>query len=127
MLEFILYILILASLSVLAIVTVRGVPRVNDKNLPKTQTFESWLESLPVHQVDTSLRSFLHKALRKIHISILKIDNLLSGYLDRVKEDANGSGRGKFGMEELLSLKEEKKDKRQRRSFKPAEAHSYIR
>lgn len=95
MLSVILQIAVFASLVAMIAIFVRAVPRVSDESLARAPTLEQWLESLPLSRIDAFLRRLMHKGLRKTRLVILRVDNSLGLYLDRVKEEENGSLNGK--------------------------------
>ncbi|MFA5173515.1 MAG: hypothetical protein WC435_03955 [Candidatus Paceibacterota bacterium] len=106
MAEFILEIFFFTGLAGLLAVASRAIPRIKEEEVKNDFSLEKWIESLPLHKIDSLLKNVSHKALRKLRLLILKIDNTIGGYLEKTKEGNGGSG---IKVEELLEKKEEKK------------------
>lgn len=92
--DFILQMALMGSLGAMAYLIARAVPRVSDGEAHREPhgKFDAWLGSLPLERVDAFLNTSLEKALRKTKIGVLKVDNLLTTYLNKVK-----AGNGKNG------------------------------
>lgn len=71
----------------------RAVPRVSDDASSRSliKTIRPFGD-LTLEKVDLALNSFLEKTLRKAKLLILRLDNAISGYLDKVKK-INGADR----------------------------------
>jgi hypothetical protein len=94
MLQFIVTDILMISLGAILYLAVRTLPRV-EENLPseKKGVFERWIASEVPEKIDAAINSFLAKFLRKLKVLILKIDNYVSGHLQRIKtEGVNGNG-----------------------------------
>jgi len=98
MYDLILQLVFMAGLGAMFYLVARAVPRVSDgeAHLYQHGKLDAWLGSLPLEQVDAFLNSSLEKALRKAKIGVLKVDNLVTAYLNKVKsangKPANGNG-----------------------------------
>ena len=64
----------------------RAVPRVSDDvSRPLIKTLRPF-GGLTLEKIDLALNSFLEKTLRKAKLLILRLDNAISGYLDKIKK-----------------------------------------
>ena len=65
----------------------------------------AFLSRLPIHKYDARFASFAEKNLRRLRVVLLKVDNGVIGYLERIKSIANkgsypnGTLRGLFNPE----------------------------
>lgn len=94
MLDFILQISIVLSLSVIIYLFARALPRVGDAGEAKTAKknyFENFLKKLPLQKIDASVSAFLEKILRKLRVVLLKIENTLDSAISRLRKGSNGS------------------------------------
>lgn len=97
MLQFIVTDVLMVSLGAILYLAVRTLPRV-EENLPseKKGIFERWIASEVPEKIDVAINGFLAKLLRKIKVLLLKVDNSLSGHLQKIKpEGLNGNGGDK--------------------------------
>ena len=108
MLNYLLEALIMVSLGLILYLFARALPRLDDTDLdarPKQGMPHWFIEYL--ERVDEWLLSFAEKMIRRVRLSILKIDNTLSKKLQRFKREpaketgfpseANGKGDGEVG------------------------------
>ncbi|OGZ03113.1 MAG: hypothetical protein A2604_00100 [Candidatus Liptonbacteria bacterium RIFOXYD1_FULL_36_11] len=109
MLELILYLVLMTSVAVVAVVFSRGIPRVEDE---KEEGFyarlDKWVASLPFSKADIFLKNSSHKVLRKLRVSLMKVDNFLDDFLERTKE-TNGAN-GKIKIEDFVGKSGENKE-----------------
>ena len=102
MYDFILQLTFMGSLGTIVYLVARAVPRISDgeAHLTPHGKFDAWLGSLPFEQVDAFLNTSLEKTLRKTKIGVLKVDNLLTTYLNKVKSASgkNGNGNSPIGL-----------------------------
>lgn len=105
MAELILEILFFAGLVGMTAVASRTIPRIKEEEVKNDFSLEKWIESLPLHKVDSFLKNISHKGLRKFRLLILKVDNSIGDYLEKTKEGNGGNG---INVEELMEKKEEK-------------------
>lgn len=80
----------------------RAVPRVSDEvadPIIKKQTkLDRLFSFLWIEKIDPLLHNFLEKFLRKMKLVLMKLDNIASNYLNKIKEYKFGSN-GKNGEE----------------------------
>ncbi len=99
MYNFILQILLMSSLGAVIYLIARAIPRVGDdflgeKNMPKHSRFDNFVHNyLKIEKLDTVLNSYLEKFLRKAKVFIMRVDNIVSGYLDKLKKLNNNIQR----------------------------------
>lgn len=98
MYNFILQIAVVLSLGAIIYLLARaaertsGVARVNRE----PNQFDKFVAKLPLAEIDAFLNSFFGKFLRKSKVVVMKVDNLLNEYINKLKKDKNGdenSGR----------------------------------
>lgn len=85
----------MASLGVMIYLTARGVSRVSDtieENTPVHQKsrFDKLIAFLPLEKIDLLISEYFEKILRKIKLSLMKLDNIITGHLDKIKK-TNGN------------------------------------
>ena len=92
MIDFILQILIVLSLSAIIYLVARALPRVADASEPKTAKknyFENLLKKLPLQRIDEGASAFLEKILRKFRVSLLKFENIVDSAISRVRKNGD--------------------------------------
>lgn len=94
MYDFILQTIIMLSLTVMIYLVARAVPRVSEAATPanKKDYVGKFFKKIPFDKIDTFLNSLTAKFLRKSKIIVLKLDNLISGSLNKIKT-TNGNGK----------------------------------
>ena len=99
---FILQIVLMLSLGTMIYLIARAVPRVSDEvagSIIKKQTkFDYLFSFLWIEKIDPLLHNFLEKFLRKMKLVLMKLDNIASNYLNKVKKYKSGNN-GKNGEE----------------------------
>ncbi len=85
MYDFILQTIIMLSLGTMIYLISRAAPRIGDEIMKPTTKFDRWFASLEFKKADTILSNFLEKLLRKIKLFLMKLDNITSNYLNKVK------------------------------------------
>jgi len=93
MFEFILADVLMISSGVVLYVIARALPRVDINQTDdkvKSGAFERWITSGVPEKADAILNSFMFKFLRKLKVSLLKIDNLVGKKLDKIKSKNGG-------------------------------------
>ncbi|MCL5017586.1 MAG: hypothetical protein M1155_02950 [Patescibacteria group bacterium] len=91
MYNFILQILIMASLAVVIYLVARTIPRIDDNivlSSPRNSFFDKIISKMPLEKLDLMLNNLLEKMLRKFKILIMKFDNVLTKWLSGFKSDA---------------------------------------
>jgi hypothetical protein len=76
-------------LAVMAFIAARALPRVVVEGITEPSiyaAFTAWLNRLPLHHVDERINVFLFKFLKRSRVFVMKLDNRLMRYLDRVKK-----------------------------------------
>jgi len=88
MYDFLLQTLIVLSLSIVIYLLARGIPRVSESGaaFPQTSAFDRFVSKLPLAEIDEALNSFLEKFLRKIKVMVMKIDNAINNWINKVKK-----------------------------------------
>lgn len=100
MLQFIATNILMISLGVILYITVRTLPRIDDSQLPeKKGVLERWIASEMPEKIDAALNSFLAKFLRRLKVSLLKIDNSLGRHLRKIKIKGNGDEKTKTNID----------------------------
>jgi hypothetical protein len=85
MILFIFTLLLMFSLSAVLYLIVRALPRVEEVNGPTHNGFlDRWAHSHIPEKIDEWFNSFLLKFLRKSKVSILRMDNMISGHLRKI-------------------------------------------
>jgi len=99
MYNFILQIVIVLSLGVIIYLIARTIPRTTnesevgglpDQGLPGQRPaggFDKLVSKIPLAKIDAAIDSFLLKLLRKIKVLIMKVDNLLNIYLNKLRKN----------------------------------------
>lgn len=89
MYNFILQLFIVLSLGVIVYLLARTVPRITDENEVggrSADRFDKLVSKIPLAKIDAALDSFLLKFLRKTKVLIMKVDNLLNIYLNKLRK-----------------------------------------
>lgn len=118
MVFFIFILLLMFSLSGVLYLMVRALPRVAeepDAHGDSRRSFlDRWAHSEIPEKIDASLNSFLLKFLRKFKVFVLKLDNVVSAHLKRVREVEHAHTAGgasanghKIDFKEIAESKEE--------------------
>lgn len=107
MVQFILANIFMVSLGAVIYVVARTLPRLEPESGPeKKSVFERWLASEVPEKIDSALNGFLVKFLRKLKILLLKVDNSLSGHLQKIKPEAGGATNGNGKAKPVIDFKE---------------------
>ncbi|MBI2514912.1 hypothetical protein HYV91_01835 [Candidatus Wolfebacteria bacterium] len=96
MYNFILQFSLMVSLGVMIYLMARALPRVGDEIVQSEQSkIDQWFSALPLDKIDSAFGNFAEKFLRRFRLILMKLDNLVGGYLHRVKKfNGNGGGNG---------------------------------
>lgn len=88
MYDFLLQIIVFLSLGFLIYLLARALPRLPEEAAVdgRRDYFGRLVKKLPLERVDVFLNMFFGKALRRMRIMVLKVDNLLNRYLSKVKK-----------------------------------------
>ena len=90
MYDFLLQTIVFASLGLVIFLLARTLPRLSEEVAStevKNHYFDRFIKKLPLEKIDSTLNSFIGKALRRTKIVILKVDNLLNRYLNKNKKN----------------------------------------
>jgi len=91
MAQFIFTSVLMVSLSLVLYLMARALPRiVEEPHAEKQGLLDRWAHSQFPEKVDLALNGFLLKFLRKLKVSLLKLDNTLSKHLQKVRTDEHG-------------------------------------
>jgi len=81
----------------------RTVPRIGDEAaeeiIKPKNGLDRWLASSHIERLDELFNNSVEKLLRKIKLMLMKLDNIVSDYLDRVKKYKLGENNQKNGEE----------------------------
>ena len=79
------------SLGAIIYLLSRAIPRVTETGEVKhaQSRFDRFLMRLPLNKIDGRLNLFFEKILRRMRVSILKLDNLVNQYLNKFKRNSN--------------------------------------
>ena len=97
MYEFILQLAVFFSLGVVLFIMARAVPRIQSESEvihqnTKFDYFDRFLGKIPLNKLDFLINSFLSKILRRIKVVVLKIDNFITNYLNKLLKKTNNNG-----------------------------------
>ncbi len=89
MYDFILQTILVGSLAVMAFLAARALPRVEPEENPRSayDCINRWFGNLPLHRFDERVNIFLFKFLKRSRVIVMKLDNRLMHYLDKVKKN----------------------------------------
>ena len=91
MTEFILELILFLSLGTAIYTLTRGVPRLEEGEADSPKIIRTWLQNLPVHKFDAALSALLEKYLRRTRVLILRTDNGLMSFVNRLRANSGGS------------------------------------
>lgn len=88
MYNFILEIALMVSVAAMIYLVARAVPRVEDETAePRGKSkLDDFLSSVPLSKLDAALSNSLEKVLRRTRLVLMKLDNVVSRYLHKVKK-----------------------------------------
>jgi len=108
MYDFILQIVTFLSLGVLIYLFARALPRINEnvssEPTPRTDYIDKAMKKLPLSKIDSMINLFIGKALRRIKVVVMKVDNVINRHLNKVKK--NGDSGDKAGFPDQIENKE---------------------
>ncbi len=102
MYNLLLNLIMFASLGVVIYLMARAVPRVNDAGEPAHAAgkIDRLLSRLPLGKIDAKLGALGEKTLRKLKVVLMRLDNLLTYRLNRMKKNGNGKKQDLFSSGE---------------------------
>ena len=96
MAQFIFTNLLMLSLGVILYVEVRTLPRIEESApVEKKSVLERWIASEIPEKIDSALKDFSVKFLRRFKVLLLKVDNSLSSHLRKIKPEADPAAKTK--------------------------------
>jgi len=106
MFQFIITNILMLSLGTILYLLVRSLPRIDESeaNSANESLIERWVASEIPERVDDLIKTFTGKLLRKFKVFLLKIDNLLTERLKKIKNE-NGNGRSKISFGDIRGEK----------------------
>lgn len=90
-------IIVFSSLGAVVIILGRALPRIEDESVisrSRRGYFERISKKIPLERLDEAINIFLHKALRKIKIVLMKADNVVSEKLHNFSKKDKSGGPG---------------------------------
>ena len=97
MYNFILQFAFFAAAGAIIYVISRAVPRVNEIEGESKNALDRWLASLPLEKADVIISASVEKFLRRLKVTIMRLDNALNKHIGRIKEKtAAGFSRPTF-------------------------------
>lgn len=106
MAQFILTDIVMLSLGALLFMVARALPRITEDGpaQAKPTLVERWFMSDLPHKVDAILVSGMKKLFRRLKITLMKVDNYLTG---RLKDMSNGTdGKPKIDFDDIAETEE---------------------
>lgn len=87
---FIFTIILMVSLSLVLYLAVQALPRIAEEpeGAPRGESW--WVRSRVSEKMDAALNNFLLKFLRRVKVTVLKIDNTVSAHMEKVKPEGSG-------------------------------------
>lgn len=87
MYNFILQTAVVLSLGVIIYLLARAVERSGNVSAPdqSSNAFDKFIAKIPLAKIDAVLNSFFGKFLRKSKVIVMKVDNLLNQYINKLK------------------------------------------
>lgn len=94
--QFIFTLLLMFSAGTLIYLSVQGISRLDEQLFEpsaKPGLWRRWASSGAIERIDKALIRFLHRLLRRFKVSLLRADNILTGWLTKtkLKDESNGS------------------------------------
>lgn len=95
MYNFVLQTIIMVSLGTIIYLIARAVPRVSEtvKFEQRENYFDRIFKKLPIEKADAFVSMIMEKMLRKFKIVILRLDNLLTKHLQKLRPGGTGEAR----------------------------------
>lgn len=107
--DYILEIIIVSALGAVIYILGRALPRVSSETeAPPSKLilrFREILASLPLHKFDTAVSSMTEKLLRRFRVVVLKLENMVSAGIHRIRKSKNGSASEEKSAGDLFDKK----------------------
>ncbi len=112
MYNFTLQMVFMGSLATIAFMFARALPRVEEEESSPSlfDYIESAAKRLPLHKLDDRVHSFAFKALKRMRVVTMRIDNRIIGYLERMKRWGDEQQAPAPAQSLLDSVQNEKKE-----------------
>jgi len=90
----------------------RAVPRVGDDITgAPAGSFDKLMAAIPLDKIDAAFGIFLEKFLRRVRLFLLSVDNIIGGYLNKLRKmGGNGHKNGESKPNIFTSNNEDKKE-----------------
>jgi hypothetical protein len=85
--EFIFTTILMICLGTVLYLTVQALPRIEEIPTDEKGFLERWATSEMPEKIDAAFNNFLNKFLRKVKVMILKLDNMLTRHLQKIKPE----------------------------------------
>ncbi len=88
MFQFILQTIVFLSLGLVLYFFARALPRIKEEEIPNKplHPFEKAMSRLPLAKIDASINSAVERILRKFRVVLMKVDNLMNLYINKVRK-----------------------------------------
>ncbi len=107
MFQFIVTNILMISVGAIVFIIARTLPRLEPDVRPeKKNILERWIASEIPERIDAALNGFLVKFLRRLKVLLLKVDNSLSGHLQKIKPETPGTQNGNGKAKPVIDFKE---------------------
>ena len=105
-------VLFFAGISTMIYLVARALPRIGDdlSPLPTSNAMDRLLNKIPTERLDELSGKVLEKTLRRVRLSLLRLDNFLGHSLERVKRSNGNGAMHSNGKSTLFATKEEKEE-----------------
>ena len=93
----ILEIIMFVSLGMVILLLARALPRIEDESSAfssRKDKMSNIAKHIPFDKLDESMNLILHKILRRVKVSIMKADNLVTNKLKSFRSDSKKDGNG---------------------------------
>ena len=108
MIEFIATTILMLCLSTVLYLMVRALPRVQEDPADSQGFLDRWAHSEVPEKVDAAINGFLLKFLRKVKVTVLKLDNSLARHLQKIKaEESENEKKASIDFKEISGQNKE--------------------
>lgn len=88
MYDFVIQIALVVSLGIVIYLLAKAMPRISDSATTASYNkIDQLLAKVPLAKIDAALNSFFEKLLRKFKVVVLKVDNLINMYINRLRRN----------------------------------------
>ncbi|GEM_PF-678824 len=96
MLQFILTDILMLSFGIMLYLVARSLPRIEEEPSGKPNMLDRWAASDIPEKIDAAFNTFLLKFLRKLKLTLLKADNVITRHLKKIVPNGNGKRLGEL-------------------------------